>query len=55
MKNTKRMLAVIAASGLALGTMPGVANAQSVEAGLGLGLAAGSVALGLGLGLEAGS
>ena len=55
MKNSKRMMAVIAASGLALGSMPGVASAQSVEAGLGLGLAAGSVALGLGIGLEAGS
>ncbi|MBB1049375.1 hypothetical protein, partial [Dietzia cercidiphylli] len=55
MKNSKRMMAVIAASGLALGTMPGVANAQSVELGLGLGAALGSGELALDLGAALGS
>ncbi|MEH6380515.1 MAG: hypothetical protein V7768_02205, partial [Dietzia cercidiphylli] len=56
MKNTKRMLAVIAASGLALGSMPGVANAQgSAELGLNLGAALGSAELGLELGAALGS
>src|SRR5699024_4802066 len=55
MKNSKRMLAVIAASGLALGSLPGVAQAQSVEIGLGVGAVVGSAALGAGLGLDAGS
>ncbi|RBA33626.1 hypothetical protein DQ226_12120 [Dietzia maris] len=50
MKNSKRMMAVIAASGLALGSMPGVANAQSVEIGIGVGAVVGSVALGAALG-----
>ncbi|MDZ4233822.1 MAG: hypothetical protein U1C73_08670, partial [Dietzia sp.] len=51
MKNSKRMIAVIAASGLALGTMPGVANAQSelLDLNLGTGLLGGSVDLGLDL------
>src|SRR5699024_12500245 len=51
----RRMLAVIAASGLALGSLPGVAQAQSVEIGLGVGAVVGSAALGAGLGLDAGS
>lgn len=53
MKNTKRMLAVIAASGLALGAMPGVANAQGSEDLLDLNL---NLGLGdsLGLGVELG-
>ncbi|MEH6820581.1 MAG: hypothetical protein V7706_11620, partial [Dietzia psychralcaliphila] len=56
MKNTKRMIAVIAASGLALGAMPGVANAQgSAELGLNLGAALGSAELALDLGLALGS
>ncbi|MBS7549340.1 hypothetical protein, partial [Dietzia massiliensis] len=58
MKNTKRMLAVIAASGLALGAMPGVANAQgtgSAELGVNLGAALGSGELALDLGLALGS
>ncbi|MCT2097772.1 hypothetical protein M3E00_04095 [Dietzia cinnamea] len=50
MKNQKRMIAVIAASGLALGSMPGVANAQSVEIGIGVSAVVGSVALGAALG-----
>ena len=50
MKNQKRLVAVIAASGLALGSMPGVANAQSVEIGIGVGAVVGSVALGAALG-----
>ncbi|MFN3338670.1 MAG: hypothetical protein ACK40Z_03145 [Dietzia sp.] len=53
MKNTKRMIAVIAASGLALGTMPGVANAQGgstlLDLGLGTELLGGSVDLGVDL------
>ena len=56
MKNSKRMMAVIAASGLALGSMPGVANAQgSAELGLNLGAALGSAELGLELGAALGS
>ncbi|WP_200837418.1 hypothetical protein, partial [Dietzia psychralcaliphila] len=62
MKNTKRMIAVIAASGLALGSMPGVANAQSAGLNLDLGTALGSSGpdaslggLGLDLGLALGS
>ena len=50
MKNSKRMIAVVAASGLAMGTLPGVANAQSVEIGIGVGAVVGSVALGAALG-----
>ena len=50
MKNQKRMVAVIAASGLALGSMPGIASAQSVEIGLGVGAEVGSVAVGVALG-----
>ncbi|MFN7242393.1 MAG: hypothetical protein ACK4M5_03935, partial [Dietzia cercidiphylli] len=54
MKNSKRMMAVIAASGLALGSMPGVANAQgSADLGLGLGVALGD-SLELGVDLAAG-
>ncbi|WP_194860551.1 hypothetical protein [Dietzia sp. SYD-A1] len=53
MKNSKRMIAVIAASGLALGTMPGVANAQEgstlLDLGLGTELLGGSIDLGLDL------
>ena len=58
MKNQKRMLAVIAASGLALGSLPGVANAQETGSlGLGLDLAvnAGSVDVGVDLGVALGS
>ncbi|WP_206685259.1 hypothetical protein, partial [Dietzia sp. DQ11-44] len=56
MKNSKRMMAVIAASGLALGSMPGVANAQgSAELGVDLGAALGSGELALNLGLALGS
>lgn len=50
MKNSKRMIAVIAASGLALGSMPGVANAQDsslLDLNLGTGLLGGSVDLGV--------
>ncbi|MDJ0423007.1 hypothetical protein QNA14_10740, partial [Dietzia kunjamensis] len=58
MKNSKRMMAVIAASGLVLGGMPGIANAQgtgSAELGLNLGGALGSGELALDLGLALGS
>ena len=48
MKNMKRMVAVIAASGLALGAMPGVANAQSELLGLDLDLLNGSIGVDLG-------
>ena len=54
MKNAKRMMAVIAASGLALGSMPGIANAQGSEGllDLNLDLVVGqSVDLGVNLGL----
>ena len=53
MKNSKRMLAVVAASGLVLGGLPGVANAQSEELlDLNLNLNIGdSVGLGVDLGL----
>ncbi|HIW66535.1 MAG TPA: hypothetical protein H9878_00100 [Candidatus Dietzia merdigallinarum] len=53
MKNQKRMLAVIAASGLALGSLPGVANAQSEGLlDLNLGVNVGdSVEVGVNLGL----
>ena len=58
MNNKKRMIAVIAASGLALGSMTGVANAQG-SAGLDLGLnlgANGSLGdLGVDLGVALGS
>ena len=50
MKNAKRMIAVIAASGLALGAMPGVANAQGsdiLDLDLGTGLLGGSIDVGL--------
>ena len=53
MKNSKRMLAVIAATGLALGAMPGVANAQEgsalLDLDLGTDLIGGSIDLGLDL------
>ncbi|WP_227022135.1 hypothetical protein, partial [Dietzia maris] len=56
MKNAKRMMAVIAASGLALGSMPGIANAQgSAELGVNLGAALGSGDLALDLALDLGS
>ncbi|NLD85639.1 MAG: hypothetical protein GX636_06970 [Actinomycetales bacterium] len=57
MKNMKRMVAVIAASGLALGTLPGVANAQSELLGLDLDLLNGSIGLDVGavLGSEGGA
>ncbi|MGX1768456.1 hypothetical protein ACWIE7_09125 [Dietzia sp. NPDC055343] len=55
MKNSKRMIAVIAASGLALGSLPGVANAQSAELGLGVAANLGSADLGVDLGLALGS
>lgn len=57
MKNQKRMLAVIAASGLALGSLPGVANAQTGSLGLGLDLAVnlGSADVGVDLGVALGS
>ncbi|MBB1022662.1 hypothetical protein G6030_15440 [Dietzia sp. E1] len=55
MKNSKRMMAVIAASGLVLGGMPGIANAQTGSEGLldlNLGVNVGdSVELGVDLGL----
>lgn len=55
MKNSKRMLAVIAASGLALGSLPGVANAQSAELGINLGAAVGSGEFALDLAIGLGS
>ncbi|MFJ5871748.1 hypothetical protein ACIQD2_11425 [Dietzia maris] len=56
MKNAKRMMAVIAASGLALGSMPGIANAQgSAELGVNLGAALGSGDLALDLAVDLGS
>ncbi|WP_159149743.1 hypothetical protein [Dietzia lutea] len=55
MKNAKRMMAVIAASGLVLGAMPGIANAQSAELGLNLGGGLGSSGAGAGGGLDLGA
>ncbi|MBB0996938.1 hypothetical protein G6024_07470, partial [Dietzia maris] len=56
MNNSKRMLAVIAAAGLAMGTLPGVANAQgSAELGVDLGAALGSGDLALDLAVDLGS